>query len=131
MPWWTAAGVIRPIPEWRCWWLYQSKNVAAERAGVLDRVEPVGELGPVLQRLELGFAVGVVGRGVRTAVRLEHAQVGEQERDRLASHRGAAVGVHGQLASVDLLLVDRVADQRLGEFRVLAVAGRSSRPRSG
>jgi hypothetical protein len=27
----------------------------AVRAGVLDRVEPGGELGPVLQRLELRF----------------------------------------------------------------------------
>ena len=52
-PWWTAAGVISPIPECRCSWLYQSKNCAAVRAGVLDAIEPVGELGPVLQGLEL------------------------------------------------------------------------------
>ena len=33
---------------------------AAEQACGLDRVEPVGEVGPVLQGLELGLAVGVV-----------------------------------------------------------------------
>src|SRR2546422_4230991 len=25
-PWWTMAGVIRPRPEWWCWWLYQRKK---------------------------------------------------------------------------------------------------------
>jgi hypothetical protein len=30
------------------------EELAAERAGVLDRVEPGGEAGPVLQRLEVG-----------------------------------------------------------------------------
>src|ERR1019366_3284569 len=45
----------------------------AERSGVVDRVEPVGELGPILQGLELGFAVGVVGRGVGAAVCLQDA----------------------------------------------------------
>jgi hypothetical protein len=25
-PWWTVAGVISPIPEWRWAWLYQAKN---------------------------------------------------------------------------------------------------------
>ncbi len=35
---------------------------AAERSGVLDRVEVVGELGPVLERLEVRFSVGVVLR---------------------------------------------------------------------
>src|ERR1700694_5720069 len=23
---WTAAGVWKPRPEWRCWWLYQRKK---------------------------------------------------------------------------------------------------------
>src|SRR5450432_1461906 len=25
-PWWTLAGVCRPRPLWRCWWLYQVKK---------------------------------------------------------------------------------------------------------
>ncbi len=33
------------------------EELAAERSGVLDRVEVVGELGPVLERLEVRFAV--------------------------------------------------------------------------
>jgi len=52
---------------------------------------------------------------------LEHAEVGEQERDRLAPHRGAAVGVHGQPAGLDPLLLDRLADQRPGELCRLAL----------
>ena len=35
-PWWTAAGVISPIPECRCAWLYQSAELPAVSAGVLD-----------------------------------------------------------------------------------------------
>jgi hypothetical protein len=26
-PWWTVAGVISPIPEWRCWWFYADVRV--------------------------------------------------------------------------------------------------------
>ena len=117
-PWWTAAGVIRPIPEWRWSWLYQSKNVAAERAGVLDVVEAVGELGPVLQRLEVRLASRGCRSRCRARVCLGDAEVGEQERDRLAAHRRAAVGVHRQLLARDLLLLGGLLDQRLGELRV-------------
>ena len=41
------------------------EEAAAGLARVLDRVEPIGELGPVLQGLEVRLRVGVVGRGVR------------------------------------------------------------------
>jgi hypothetical protein len=68
----VAVGVVVPV-----------KERAAEPARVLDRVKAVGELGPVLQRLELRLRVGVVSRGVWSAVRLCHAEVGQQERDRL------------------------------------------------
>ena len=69
----VAVIVVVPVEE-----------LAAERSGVLDRVEPGGEPGPVLQRLELRFGVRVVGRGVGRVCVLVHAEVGEQERDRLA-----------------------------------------------
>ena len=54
----VAVGVVVPVEE-----------LAAERAGLLDVLEAVGELGPVLQRLELRLAVGVVGRGVGPGMR--------------------------------------------------------------
>ncbi len=97
------------------------EELAAERSGVLDRVEAGGEAGPVLQRLELRLGVGVVGRGVRAVVGLEHAEVGEQERDGLAGHRAAAVGVHRQLIGRDVLLLADLGDEVLGDERVLAV----------
>jgi hypothetical protein len=53
-------------------------------------------------------------------VGLGDAEVGEQERDRLGRHRGAAVGVQGQLVAVDLLLADCLGDQRLGQHGGLA-----------
>ena len=64
----VAVGVVVPVEE-----------RAAVSAGVLDGVEPGGELGPVLQGLEVRLRVGVVARGVRPAVRL-----GDAERVRVA-----------------------------------------------
>jgi hypothetical protein len=43
---------------------------------VLDRVEPGGELGAVLQGLEVRLRVGVVAGGVRAAVRFRDAEIG-------------------------------------------------------
>jgi hypothetical protein len=57
-------------------------------------------------------------------VGLGDAHVGEQERDWLAAHRPAAVGVQGQHAAADLLLLGRLLDQRLRELAVLAVLHR-------
>jgi hypothetical protein len=41
-----------------------TEELSAEHTGLLDRVEPVGGPGPVLQRLEVRLGVRVVGRGV-------------------------------------------------------------------
>jgi hypothetical protein len=44
-------------------------------------------------------------------------EVGEQERDRLGGHRGAAIRVDGQLVAGDALFGDGVSEQPLGEVR--------------
>jgi hypothetical protein len=49
------------------------------------------------------------------AVALGHAQIGQQERDRLGRHRGAPVGVDGQLIGGDVLVGDGVGQQPLGQ----------------
>ena len=53
-------------------------------------------------------------------VGLGDAQVGEQQRDRLGGHRGAAVGVDGQLAAGDALLGAGRRDELLGQGGGLA-----------
>ena len=73
------------------------EEALAERPRAPDRAEALGELGPILQGLELRFGERVVVGDVRPAVRLGDAQVGEQQRHRLRGHRGAAVGVQGEL----------------------------------
>src|SRR4051794_24539461 len=50
------------------------EEAAAEHARVLDRVEALREPGPVLERLELRLAVGVVGRGVGPVMGLGNAE---------------------------------------------------------
>jgi len=47
----------------------------AVSAGVVDVVKPGGELGPVLQGLEVGLRVGVVAGGVRPAMRLGDPEI--------------------------------------------------------
>jgi hypothetical protein len=48
-------------------------------------------------------------------VGLGDAEVGEQQRHRLGGHRGAAIGVDGQLIGSDALLGAGLADQHLGQ----------------
>ena len=55
------------------------KEALTETVRILLGPEAVGELGPVLERLELRLAEGIVIRAVRMRVRLGHPQVGEQE----------------------------------------------------
>ncbi len=52
---------------------------APVRASVVDRVEPGRERGPVLGRLELRFAEGVVAGGVRATIRLRDPEVGQRQ----------------------------------------------------
>src|SRR5450759_1295611 len=52
-------------------------------ASRFDRGEAGGEVGPVLQRLELGLGVWVVIAHVRSGVGLGDPEVGEQQGDRL------------------------------------------------
>ena len=53
-------------------------------------------------------------------VGLGDAEVGEQERDRLGGHRGAAVGVDGQLPAADALLGAGGGDELLRQDGGLA-----------
>ena len=68
-----TVGVVVPVDE-----------RSAVSAGVVDLFEPGGELGPVLQGLEVRLRVGVVAGGVWPAVRLRDAEIREQERYGLA-----------------------------------------------
>jgi hypothetical protein len=84
---------------------------SAEAQGVVVASEAVRELGTVLHGLELAFRKGIVVGDVRPAVRLGHAQGGQQLRDALGAHRGPPVAVDGQLVALDALLVYGLADQ--------------------
>jgi hypothetical protein len=65
---------------------------------------------------------------VRARVSLGHPEIGEQERDRLGSHRRPAIGVDGELPALDALprmaLVDELLGQRgalpMGRARTVA-----------
>ena len=75
-----------------------------------------------ISTLQVSLRVGVVIRDVRPAVGLGHIKIDQQLRDRLGAHAGATIGVQGQCAWNDMLLVDGVGDELLGELRGLAVS---------
>jgi hypothetical protein len=52
---------------------------------------------------------------------LSTAEVGQEERDGLAGHRAAAIGVHRQLMRLDVLLLADLRDEVLRDQGVLAV----------
>jgi hypothetical protein len=87
----------------------------AERLGVLVGAEPGREVRPVLEGLELGLGEGVVVRDLRPAVRGDHAEGGQQQGHGLGCHRGAAVGVNGELIGCDVLALATLGDQDLGQ----------------
>lgn len=86
---------------------------------VFDRSEPVGTVRTVLQRSEVRFGKRIVVGHVRPAVRLDDAEIGQQQRDRLAAHHAATVRMERQLAWFDALLRTGFRDEPLGEHRAL------------
>ena len=86
------------------------------RASVLERAEARGEVGPVLQGLELRFRVRVVIRDMRAAVGAGDIEIDQQLRDGLGAHARAPIGMQGEGAWGDVLLGDRLGDELLGEL---------------
>jgi len=92
------------------------KELLAKGTCVLDGAEPFRELGAVLEGFELAFRVRVVVRDVGPTMRFCQAQIGHQQRHRFRGHRGAAVGVDGQIAGQEALLGACFGDQSLGQL---------------
>src|SRR4029450_552281 len=107
-----AVAVLEVVP---------AEEALAERSGVLDGAEPVGEGRVVLEGLELALGVGVVVGDVRAAVGAGDAQVAQEHGDRLGGHRGPPVGVYGQRASLHALGGDGAGQQPLGQAGGLPV----------
>src|ERR1035438_10209984 len=81
------------------------KEALTKGTCVLDGAESVGELGPVLESLELALRVWVVVRDMRSAMGFSHAQISQHQRHRFGGHRGSAIGVDGQSACHDGLFL--------------------------
>ncbi len=79
-----------------------------------------GNAGQYFQGLEVRLRVGVVVGHVRPQVSARHAEIDQQLRDRFRGHRRPAIGMDGELVTVDALGNDRIRDERFGELRGLA-----------
>ena len=71
----------------------------AERTGVLDRLKAGRKDRLILKGLELRFRVRIVVAHVGPAVALGDAEVGQEQGHRFGTHRGAAIGMQGQLSA--------------------------------
>ena len=108
-----------------------AEELLAMRPRIFDRAEARREVGSVLQGLELRLGIRIVIRDVRTAVSFGDVQIDEQLGDRFGAHAGAAIGVQGQCPRHDILFVDGIGDELLGELRSLPGERSSNRRRSG
>lgn len=79
----------------------------AKTAAILDAAEAIGELGAVLHGLELALGIGIVVGGVRAAVRLGDAEIGEQKGHVLGAHGRATIGMQAELIRGDALVCGR------------------------
>jgi uncharacterized protein (DUF1499 family) len=91
-------------------------QVVRTAARVLKAPEVTRELRPVLERLELRLAEGVVVRYVRAAVCLGDAEVGVELRQGLALHRATAIAVDRELTRFDALPFAGLTDELLGKL---------------
>ena len=80
------------------------EQIAADAARVFERAEPVRKLGAVLQGPELRFRERIVVAHARPRMTGVDAQVREEQRDELAPHGRAAVGMDRELLRGDALL---------------------------
>jgi len=97
------------------------EETAAERAGIIDGVEPFGKLGLIFQRLEVSFREWVVIRGMRSAVGFDHAEIGQHQGRRLGLHGPATIGVQGQLVGRHGMLGHGVRKQGFEQGRTFRV----------
>ena len=89
------------------------EEAAAEASGVLDAAEAFGELRLVFEGFEVAFGERIVIGCVRSVVRADDTEIGEQQGGGLRLHRAAAVCMQRELAGRHLVLGDGVVEQRL------------------
>lgn len=65
-----------------------TEEITAKHTDILNRTKAVGELGAILQRLELGFGVWVFFGDVRLGVTLGHTKIRKEYYNQLALHQG-------------------------------------------
>ena len=91
--------------------------------GIFETAEAFREVRPVFEGLELGLGVRVVIAGVWSAVRLGHAQVGQEYGDRFGRHGRPTIRMDRQAALLDALhwlALDPVEAQALDGFALVA-----------
>ena len=81
-----------------------------------------GNARPILEGAKLRRRERIVIAHARPRVAGRDAEVGEQQRDELAAHGRAAVGVNRELLRLDALLRAGLLDQALGQVGALLTA---------
>ncbi len=108
-----------------------AEEALAESASILDGAKARRELRPILHGAELAFRIWIVIGDVRTAVRFNNAQVGQQQLHGFGFHRRAAIGMQRELTGRDVLRSASVLDQTPGQLGAFAVGDHPTHPRNG
>ncbi len=97
------------------------EEASAEVFGLLGGFEALWEFRLIFQGFEVGFREGVVVGRVGSAMGFGDAQVGEHHGGGLGFHRGAPVGMQGELAGGHVVPGDDVLKQLLEQAGVFGV----------
>ena len=89
---------------------------------IFDRAEAGRKVWPVLQGFEVRLGVRIVIRDVWPAVSFGDVEIDEKLGDRLRAHAGPAIGVQSQRTGHDILFIDGVGDELLGQLRGLPMS---------
>lgn len=88
------------------------EEAAAERLGVLDAAETLRKLRLVFHGFEVALRERIIVGGVQPTVRRGDAEICEQQRGSLGSHRATTVGMQGELTDGYRMFGDGVLEQR-------------------
>ena len=103
------------------------KEGPAMSPAILLGTEALRKPGPVLERLELGFRIGIIIGAVRAAERFRNPQVRQQQGHGLAGHGRSPIGVDGQPILRNPLPRTGFLDELLGQSGALHPCKQPSR----
>src|SRR5664279_2810029 len=110
-------GVILPMPEWRCWSLYQAKNCWQKARASWMQPKRSGNSGRYFMVRKWLSNTGCH----RKRMGLDDAKIGHEKSQRLRRDDLATAGMDVELAGRTLVLEDGLFNESLGQLGLFPV----------